>query len=136
MKLLKLHKNKILILFFGIFFLAIPVISSAQIVPDCGPGGCGWDDLVQLAKNSINFLIWIAIPISALMFAWAGFLYISAGGSQDKIKQAHSLFLNVGIGLVIVLGAWLIVSLILFALTDIDLGDAPARIHPVYDVLS
>lgn len=75
---------------------------------------CGYDDLVGLAKNVINFLIFkIAAPLGAVMFAYAGFLYLTNGGNESKIKEAHGIFLYVFWGLVVALAAWLIVNFIL-----------------------
>ncbi len=54
-------------------------------------------------------MIALAIPLSAVAFAWAGFIYITAAGSEEKIKRAHSIFWKVAIGFLLVLGAWLIV---------------------------
>ena len=62
----------------------------------------------------IDFLIFkLAAPISALMFAYAGFLYMTNNGNESQIKQAHDIFLYVFWGFVIALGAWLVVKVIL-----------------------
>lgn len=75
---------------------------------------CGYDDLVTLAKNVIDFLIFkIAAPLGAVMFAYAGFLYLTNGGNESKIKEAHTIFLYVFWGLVVALAAWLIVNFVL-----------------------
>jgi hypothetical protein len=96
--------------------LVFPILVSADhsglhIVPECPQGGCGWSELVQLAANLMNYLISIAISLSAVAFAWAGFIYITAAGSEEKIKKAHGIFWNVAIGLILALAAWLIVWL-------------------------
>ena len=110
------------------FVLFMPTAVSAvwvptqPIVPDCSPD-CGFADLVILGGNIISFLAWIAVPLSAIAFAWAGFLYMTAGGSQDRIKQAHGIFSKVAIGLILALGAYLIVNLVVLALTDRDVED-------------
>ncbi len=90
------------------------------LVPDCPPSGCGWAELLELAQNIMNFMIAIAIPLSAIAFAWAGFLYLSSAGSEDKIKKAHGIFKKVAIGLFFVLAAWLIVWLIVSVLLKPD----------------
>lgn len=90
------------------------------LVPDCPPEGCGWTELLILAQNVMNFLIIISLPLSAIAFAYAGFLYLTAAGSEDKIKKAHEIFKNVAIGLFFVLAAWLIVWLIISTLLRED----------------
>ena len=61
-------------------------------------------------------MVFIAVPLAAIAFAWAGFLYLSARGNPGQISKAHGIFLNVAIGLGIVLIAWLAVDQILKAL--------------------
>src|SRR3989344_5117404 len=84
----------------------------------CGNGTnateCNFTDLVNQVQTVINFLIFrIASPLAAIMFAYAGFLYVTNGGNESQIKQAHDIFLNVLLGIVIVLAAWLVMSFIL-----------------------
>jgi hypothetical protein len=75
---------------------------------------CTYTDLIILAQTVIKFLIFsLAAPIAAIMFAYAGFTYITNGGNESKIKQAHDIFLMVFWGLVIALAAWLVVNFIL-----------------------
>ena len=75
---------------------------------------CTFTDLVVLAQTVIKFLIFsLAAPIGAIMFAYAGFTYVTNGGNESKIKQAHDIFLYVFWGLVIALAAWLVVNFIL-----------------------
>ena len=75
---------------------------------------CTYADLITLVTNVINFLIFkIAAPLAAIMFVYAGFLYITNGGNESKIKQAHGYFLAVFWGLVVALAAWLIINFVL-----------------------
>ncbi len=111
-------KNKITYTFIlGILF--IPSVGKAELVP-CKPSvaengeminKCGFSHLVQLVDNIIDFIVVMTVPISAIMFAFAGVLYIS--GDPGKIGKAHGIFKNVGFGLLFVLGAWLIVKAVL-----------------------
>jgi hypothetical protein len=78
---------------------------------------CQFDDLILLAKNVMNFLLFvIAVPIAAVSFAWAGWLYLSAAGNESKVKQAHEIFGYVVLGLCIALAAWLIVNALVIGL--------------------
>lgn len=119
-----LNSYRFLVFFLALFLIVSPLIALAQIVPnECGGEGqpeCGWGDLVQLAQNLINFLIVLALPLAGAAFAYAGFLYITSTGSEEKVKKAHGIFLKVGIGLALVLGAWLIVYFITSTLLKSD----------------
>lgn len=113
--------------------IAVPLIGFAQgpastIIP-CGLNSsngvvtdpCTFNHLITLAQNVINFLIFrIAAPLGAIMFAYAGFLYVTNRGNEGQVTQAHEIFLYVFWGLVIALAAWLLVNFILVFL----LGDA------------
>jgi hypothetical protein len=56
----------------------------------------------------------MAIPIAAIMFFYAGFLLVTAGGEAAGARtKAKSIFTNAVIGLVLAIACWLIVKLIL-----------------------
>lgn len=75
---------------------------------------CGFNDLLTLVNTIINFILFVlAVPIAAIMFAYAGFLLIFSGGESGKRTKAKDIFLNVVIGLAVVAAAWLIVHTIL-----------------------
>jgi hypothetical protein len=97
---------------------------ASGLVP-CGNGefsnaatDCKFDDIIKLVKTGMNFLLFVlAVPISAIMFAYAGWLYMSSGmGGEGNIKKAHEVFSNVVLGLSIALAAWLIVNAIIIGL--------------------
>ena len=54
------------------------------------------------------------------MFAYAGILFLTSGGSSSAKEKATSIFKKVLFGLIIALAAWLIVTTILgaFGLKD------------------
>ncbi len=79
-----------------------------RIVP-CNGVDCTCDHLIQLAQNVINAGIYIAVFLSAVLFAKAGWDYMTKetiGGKSD----AKNLIRNTAIGLVIILSAWLVVD--------------------------
>ncbi|MFZ2072162.1 MAG: hypothetical protein WAV10_00550 [Minisyncoccia bacterium] len=87
---------------------------STGLVPVCPEGGCGFAELICLVNNFIQFILFrMAVPIAAIMFAYAGILLIFSGGDTSKRSKAKSIFANVAIGLIIAIAAWLIVETIL-----------------------
>ncbi len=106
------------VVFAIIFFIAPSIVLAqrnslpGQIVPaSCNEvGGCqSICDLATIAQNVLNTGIYIAVFLSAILFAWAGWLYLtSAAGSE--ISRAKSIFFNVVVGLVIILAGWLVVD--------------------------
>ena len=89
------------------------MVFALTLVPSCDTD-CTYSHLLQLAQNILTFLIEISIPIAVIVFAVAGFMYMTAGGDESKIKSAHKIFRNTIVGFIIVLAAWLIV----YAITE------------------
>jgi hypothetical protein len=104
----------------GILF-AMPLLASAQLVPCMGPE-CQACHLVSLGQNIINWLIGISAVVGALLFAWAGFKMVIAGGNASEIAKARGVFTNVIVGLIIMLAAWLVVDTVLKILTNQNLS--------------
>jgi len=131
-------KNTILSLFI-ISFMILPVISFGQetdegggLVP-CGnaktplvdngdgtqSGGdivnpCGINDLFKMINTIVNFMLFVlALPLAAIMFAYAGFLFMFSGVMPEQRSKAKGIFWNVFFGLVIAAAAWLIINTIL-----------------------
>ncbi len=75
---------------------------------------CGFGHLMVLVNKVINFILFaLALPIAAIMFAYAGFLLLFSGGESGKKTKAKEIFTSVAIGVIIAVIAWLAVELIL-----------------------
>lgn len=60
----------------------------------------------------LQAIVLIAMPIIALFVVYAGFKYIVARGNPGKIEEAHTNFLYVVIGAMLILGAAILAKLI------------------------
>ena len=75
---------------------------------------CDFNAFMALINKVIRFILFaLAIPIAAIMFAYAGFLMVTSGGSTEARGKAKKIFTNAAYGLVIAATAWLIVRTIL-----------------------
>ncbi len=70
-------------------------------------------DLVTLFDNVAKFAVGFTVFVATLMFAYAGFLYVTASAAPKNIESAHKIFGDVALGLFWVLAAWLVVSIIM-----------------------
>jgi hypothetical protein len=91
--------------------------AAGGIVP-CGLNGdaaatCNICTFGSLIQNIINFAIGLSIPLAAVLFAYAGWLYFSNRENSSKIEQAHRIFTSVLIGFASAVAGWLIVQTIL-----------------------
>jgi len=104
-------------------FFLLPQFLFAQspretgLLPACG-ADCDFNHLMELANNVMRFIIMVSIPLTAIIFSYAGFLYITAAGNEHQIHHAHDIFIKVATGFFFILAAWLIVYLITSNLLD------------------
>ncbi len=106
----------------GLFLLVVvavslPAITLGALIPCTGPE-CQACHLKELLARIINFIIMIGSLFATLIFMWAGFTYVTAGGDTSKIKQATETFKNVAIGVIIMLLGYLIVNTVMKTLVD------------------
>lgn len=107
--------------------LLVPVAATGQsaltqrIVP-CDGTDCTICHIATLAQNLLNFGIYVAVFLSAVLFAWAGFKALTAAGNSEKYADAKRIFGNVLIGLVIILTGWLIIDTLMKTMTDGSFG--------------
>jgi len=141
-------KIKTLISILTILIFVIPILSIAadEIVP-CGghifnekgeiigeQPACGYDQLILLVKNIINWIIKISSPIAAGVFAWAGIKYMISGASPSQKSEAKEMMRKVLIGFILILSAWLIVTSILNVILNKSLIDSNFPVEGVSGV--
>ncbi len=105
-------RRTILILF---SFSLIPVIVFAE----CTSGTVCFDNplpnfptVAKFVEGVLKAIVYVALPLIALAIVWAGFKYVLARGSESAITEAHKNFTYVIIGSLLILGAWVLATLI------------------------
>ena len=117
------------IVLIAVVFILPSVVVAAGLVPCDGVAGldkkgvvCNFCSLMQLAQNIVNYIIILSASIGAIMFAYAGVLYVTNGGDTTKVTKAHGIFTSVFYGIVIILVAWLLVDVLIKTLANESLG--------------
>jgi hypothetical protein len=88
------------------------------IVPESAQTcAAGWASAIAVLNNIIKFALSMGIIIAVLMIAYAGFLWVTNPINAENRTKARSILMNAGIGLLIALGAWLLVNTLLGALS-------------------
>ncbi|MDP3645992.1 MAG: hypothetical protein Q8R25_02800 [bacterium] len=87
-----------------------------KIVP-CNGTDCTVCNLATLAQNILNTGIFIAVFLSAVLFAWAGVKMLANQTNPGGKDEAKKIFFNVMVGLLIILGAWLLVDTVMYTFT-------------------
>ncbi len=75
-------------------------------------GNCDYYDLLAAVKKIVNVGTIFGLAFSVVVIAYAGFLYLTSGGSAANRTRANGMFVSVGWGILFVLSAWMIVNLI------------------------
>ncbi|OGG58042.1 hypothetical protein A2853_00930 [Candidatus Kaiserbacteria bacterium RIFCSPHIGHO2_01_FULL_55_17] len=69
--------------------------------------------------GALKALALIALPIITLFLVISGFLFITAQGNEQKLATAKKNFFYVIIGALLILGAWIIATLIAGTVTQL-----------------
>lgn len=106
-------------------FLAMPVMTWAKPLVSCGGVNldgtaqpeCDFEQFVIFINNLIHFLLYdLTLPLAAVIFCYAGFIYLTSNGSTEKTGKAKKIMKNVVIGLLLALAGFLIIKFILVGL--------------------
>ncbi len=111
--------------------LLMPLAAKAQLseaetyLTDVGEG-IGTDattnDLPTLIGNIIAVLLSVLGIIFVVLIVYAGFLYLTAQGEDEKVKKAKKLLSQAVIGLVIIIAAYAIAAFVIEALSEASTG--------------
>ncbi len=79
----------------------------------------GGQDLPQLVGNIINTLLGFLGLIALVLILYAGFTWMTSGGSVEKIKTAKGILTTSIIGLAIIMSAAALTNFVVFRLIDV-----------------
>lgn len=101
----------------AVSLLAAPQLIAAQGLVPCGQtpaNPCQLCHFFQLAHNILEFILVVLAPIlGAFLFAWGGFVWLTAMGAPARVRQGQQIILAAVIGILIVYGAWVFINLLL-----------------------
>ena len=76
------------------------------------PLGQGSENLFQLLDKAFTVFVQVAVVFATLAIIYAGFKYVTAGGDQKAIGEAHNIFKWTVVGTLVILGARVIASVL------------------------
>jgi len=79
----------------------------------------------DLVKSVAQWLYYIMIPLSAIMFLYAGAMFMTSGGDEEKIKKAKRAILWAVIGVAVILINYGFIDLIKSFLQDDSSSPSP-----------
>ncbi len=80
------------------------------------PRGIGNVSLQALAGRFVNLFVGISGSVALLMFVYGGFLWLTSAGDDQKVNKGRSAMTWAVIGLIVIFGAYAILSALFSAL--------------------
>ena len=110
---------------FQFFGPLIPRCTGDVISNISGERMCTLCDLLTLLDNLIKFAATIGPIIAILLIIWGAFNILTAGGDPGRVTKGRQIITISVTGLLIILGAWVIVSTTFLILTGNYQGPLP-----------
>lgn len=101
-----------LVVFTGAVFLVSDTTYAAQLVP-CEGAGCKTCHIVQVANDLVKWLVIAMASIGGLVLMYAGVKMVTAGGNPGAIDAAKEMMINMLVGYLILLSAWLVIDTVM-----------------------
>jgi hypothetical protein len=93
--------------------IALPAIAAAQTSNGIqNPLNAAYSSIPEFISGFLKVMVMIGLPVVGLYTLLAGFQFISAQGNPNKIGDAKRNFMFVIIGAALILGAWVLATLI------------------------
>ncbi len=86
-----------------------PLIAHADLE---NPLNKNFSSIPLFIAGALKVLVIVALPIITLFIVIAGFMFVLARGNESKLSEAKKNFVYVMIGALLILGAWVIATLI------------------------
>ena len=115
----KISRN-LFILSLSLVFLVFLGVYGASALELTNPlsGGATPIGASKLFGRIIKGALGIVGAVALAIFVWGGFLWLTSGGSPEKIKKGRDALVWAIIGLVIIFGSYLILNYIIIAITE------------------
>lgn len=75
--------------------------------------GLGDADVKEIVNNIIGVILGFLGLIAVVLILIGGFMWMTAGGNEDRVKKGRQFIINGIIGLVIILAAYAIASFVI-----------------------
>ncbi|MFA4845827.1 MAG: pilin [Patescibacteria group bacterium] len=105
--------------FFGLTasLISFPnILLAAELYNPLDPSGTGTVTITTIVGRLIQAILGITGAFALLMFIWGGFQWLVSGGEPEKVKKGKETLKWAVIGLVVILGAYMLISTVVVAL--------------------
>ena len=115
--------GKVRAAFVGLAYFALANIAWAASSDTLGnPLNPSFSTIPNFIAGALRVLVMLALPILTLMIVYSGFLFVFARGNQEGLSKAKVNLMYVLIGSTLILGAWVIATLISGTVSQLTTG--------------
>ncbi|MFW0838141.1 MAG: hypothetical protein ACKKL5_04025 [Candidatus Komeilibacteria bacterium] len=117
----KIFSKTNIIAFVMLALMMMPIVTMAAGNVDIGINdaaniGLGNTDAKDVVTNIIQVILGFLGLVAVIIILAGGFMWMTAGGNEDKVKKGRQLIINGIIGLIIILAAFSIATFVLNSL--------------------
>ena len=97
------------------FIAAASTLLAAQFVAAQtleNPLNSTFSSVPNFIAGFLRVMVMVALPVISLFIVYSGFLFVSARGKTGKLETARNNFVYVIVGAILILGAWVIATMI------------------------
>ena len=97
----------------GMFAVVALLLNVSVAAADAGlQNPLKFNDIQSFIAGALKALVIIALPIITLFIVISGFMFVAARGNESKLTEAKKNFFFVILGAILILGAWVLATLI------------------------
>lgn len=131
-----MNKKNVFYLFILIFFVILLAPGSAEAVYDYTPlekipGFESAKDFPDYLLALTKFAIWTVGIVALFMIIWGGFMYVTSAGNTSRLDTAKRIIYDAFYGLLVALGAWLLLYVINPDLVKFDTSMTPIPLKEI-----
>jgi hypothetical protein len=76
------------------------------------PLNAQFSSVPAFVEGALKVMVMVSLPIITLFIVYSGFMFVMAQGNEGKLQDARRNFFYVIVGSILLLGAWVIATLI------------------------
>ena len=118
----KLMNKKVFAIVMVVAFMVTPMLAMASAdlgLSDATALGLGDADVKDIANSIISIILGFLGLIAVILILIGGFMWMTAGGNEEKVTTGRKYIINGVIGLIIILAAYAIASFVITNLQDV-----------------
>jgi len=105
-------------------YVRIITLATSFLVPLLATAQGAFEDVIETLEDSIDIVIIFLFLVATVVFLWGVVRYISAGGDEEKTKEARQMIIWGVIFLAVMVAVWGFVNIVLDFIFGVETSPA------------